>query len=196
MWRRTSFALSTSGSPAFCLEHAGQATSSFAFSNSLLPFAHLPPHLSELDNGNCTPAETPVLVQLLGSDPACMAENAAQVARLSPSRHRSQFRLSGADGQTGMVAARRCSTIPKRGCAKSSLRCGRRCRWRSRFQPKCGWVSATPTRRSIARGRSKRAALPRWLSMRERAIELPAAGLLGVGGQGTRGGTGAGDRQR
>lgn len=53
-------------------------------SNSLLPLRTFRRICPELDNGNCTPAGTPVLVQLLGSDPACMAENAAQVAELSP----------------------------------------------------------------------------------------------------------------
>ena len=53
-------------------------------SNSLLPLRTFRRICPELDNGNRTPAGTPVLVQLLGSDPSCMAENAAQVAELSP----------------------------------------------------------------------------------------------------------------
>ena len=53
-------------------------------SNSLLPLRTFRRICPELDNGNCTPAGTPVLVQLLGSDPSCMAENSAQVAELSP----------------------------------------------------------------------------------------------------------------
>lgn len=38
----------------------------------------------ELLNGSCTPAGTPVRAQLLGSDPVCMAENAAKLAALGP----------------------------------------------------------------------------------------------------------------
>ena len=38
--------------------------------------------LPELQNGSCTPAGVPVRAQLLGSDPACMAENAARLAQL------------------------------------------------------------------------------------------------------------------
>lgn len=38
----------------------------------------------ELDAGGCTPAGTPVRAQLLGSDPACLAENAARLAELGP----------------------------------------------------------------------------------------------------------------
>ncbi len=36
----------------------------------------------ELDHGGCTPAGVPVRVQLLGSDPVCLAENAAFIASL------------------------------------------------------------------------------------------------------------------
>jgi tRNA-dihydrouridine synthase C len=53
-------------------------------SGSLLPprtFRRLCP---ELAKGGCTPAGVPVRVQLLGSDPACMADNAAQLAALGP----------------------------------------------------------------------------------------------------------------
>jgi tRNA-dihydrouridine synthase C len=38
----------------------------------------------ELANAGCTPAGTPVRAQLLGSDPVCMAENAARLAELGP----------------------------------------------------------------------------------------------------------------
>ena len=38
----------------------------------------------ELTTGSRTGSGTPVRVQLLGSDPACMADNAAQLARLAP----------------------------------------------------------------------------------------------------------------
>jgi tRNA-dihydrouridine synthase C len=40
--------------------------------------------IPELDNGSCTPAGTPVRAQLLGSDPACLADNAAALAALGP----------------------------------------------------------------------------------------------------------------
>lgn len=53
-------------------------------SGTLLPnraFTRISP---ELLNGGCTEAGTPVVVQLLGSDPACMAGNAERLARLSP----------------------------------------------------------------------------------------------------------------
>lgn len=47
----------------------------------------LPPHVyvrdcPELENGSRTKAGTPVAVQLLGGDPVCLAENAAQAASL------------------------------------------------------------------------------------------------------------------
>ncbi|MFC5302764.1 tRNA dihydrouridine synthase [Azospira restricta] len=53
-------------------------------SGTLLParaFTRLSP---ELLNGGRTTAGTPVVVQLLGSDPECLAANAARLARLSP----------------------------------------------------------------------------------------------------------------
>ena len=40
--------------------------------------------IPELANGGCTPAGVPVRGQLLGSDPACLAENAARLASLGP----------------------------------------------------------------------------------------------------------------
>ena len=39
---------------------------------------------SELLNGGFTPAGVPLRPQLLGSDPACLAENAARLAAISP----------------------------------------------------------------------------------------------------------------
>lgn len=62
----------------------GAVTEFVRVSGSLLPprtFRRISP---ELANGSRTRAGTPVVVQLLGSDPACMAENAAQLAQLSP----------------------------------------------------------------------------------------------------------------
>ena len=40
--------------------------------------------IPELDNGGRTRAGVPVRAQLLGSDPQCLAENAARLARLGP----------------------------------------------------------------------------------------------------------------
>ena len=40
--------------------------------------------MPELLNGSRTPAGTPVRAQLLGSDPACLADNAARLAELQP----------------------------------------------------------------------------------------------------------------
>ena len=53
-------------------------------SGTLLPARAYRRICPEIDNACLTPAGTPVLVQLLGSDPVCMAENAAQLAELSP----------------------------------------------------------------------------------------------------------------
>lgn len=52
--------------------------------DTLLPervFRRLVP---ELARGGCTPAGVPVRAQLLGSDPACLADNAARLAALGP----------------------------------------------------------------------------------------------------------------
>ena len=38
----------------------------------------------ELNNGGRTPAGVPVRAQLMGSDPVCLAENAAKLAALGP----------------------------------------------------------------------------------------------------------------
>lgn len=62
----------------------GAVTEFVRVSNTLLPqktFRRLCP---ELANFSRTFAGTPVVVQLLGSDPACLAENAEQLAALSP----------------------------------------------------------------------------------------------------------------
>lgn len=53
-------------------------------SGSLLPQRTFLRVCPELANGSRTRAGTPVAVQLLGSDPQCMAHNAAQLAELSP----------------------------------------------------------------------------------------------------------------
>ena len=48
--------------------------------NTLLPERAFLRVVPELHNGGCTPAGVPVRPQLLGSDPACLADNAARVA--------------------------------------------------------------------------------------------------------------------
>nr|WP_172198776.1 tRNA-dihydrouridine synthase [Niveibacterium sp. COAC-50] len=53
-------------------------------SGSLLPARCYTRISPELENGGRTYAGTPVRVQLLGSDPACMADNAARLASLAP----------------------------------------------------------------------------------------------------------------
>ena len=53
-------------------------------SGTLLPLRTYRRICPELASGSRTPAGTPVLVQLLGSDPACLAENAAQLCELAP----------------------------------------------------------------------------------------------------------------
>ena len=62
----------------------GAVTEFVRVSNLLLPHRTFRRISPELDNGSRTPAGTPVVVQLLGSDPACLAENAARLAELSP----------------------------------------------------------------------------------------------------------------
>ncbi|MDO5693704.1 MAG: tRNA-dihydrouridine synthase [Pseudomonadota bacterium] len=52
--------------------------------NRLLPSRSFIRVVPELRNGSRTPAGVPVRPQLLGSDPACMAENAARLAELAP----------------------------------------------------------------------------------------------------------------
>lgn len=51
---------------------------------TLLPERAFRRVIPELDNGGRTPAGVPVRAQLLGSDPVCLAENAARLAALGP----------------------------------------------------------------------------------------------------------------
>lgn len=53
-------------------------------SDTLLPDKVFLRYLPELQNGSRTLAGVPVRAQLLGSDPVCMAENAARLAALNP----------------------------------------------------------------------------------------------------------------
>lgn len=62
----------------------GAVTEFVRVSGNLLPLRAFRRICPELDNASRTRAGTPVLVQLLGSEPACLAENAAQLATLSP----------------------------------------------------------------------------------------------------------------
>ena len=62
----------------------GAVTEFVRVSGSLLPPRTFRRICPELDNASRTASGTPVLVQLLGSDPACLAENAAQLAELLP----------------------------------------------------------------------------------------------------------------
>lgn len=50
--------------------------------NTLLPVERFHRVVPELANGGCTPSGVPVRVQFLGSDPACIGENAARAAEL------------------------------------------------------------------------------------------------------------------
>ena len=52
--------------------------------DTVLPHRAFKRVVPELNNGSCTPAGVPVRVQLLGSDPSCLAENAQSLAELSP----------------------------------------------------------------------------------------------------------------
>ena len=62
----------------------GAVTEFVRVSGSLLPPRTFRRICPELDNASRTTAGTPVLVQLLGSDPECLADNAAQLAALAP----------------------------------------------------------------------------------------------------------------
>jgi tRNA-dihydrouridine synthase C len=62
----------------------GAVTEFVRVSGTLLPPRTFRRICPELANGSRTRAGTPVLVQLLGSDPVCMAENAVQLAELAP----------------------------------------------------------------------------------------------------------------
>ena len=52
--------------------------------DTLMPDKVFRRFLPELANNSCTPAGVPVRAQLLGSDPVCLAENAAKLAELNP----------------------------------------------------------------------------------------------------------------
>ena len=70
------------------LTHSGgydHAVTEFArVSGTVLPTRFFRRMAPELDAGSRTAGGTPVHVQLLGSDPACMADNAVQLASLAP----------------------------------------------------------------------------------------------------------------
>jgi tRNA-dihydrouridine synthase C len=52
--------------------------------NTLLPLRVFQRLVPELNQGSRTPAGVPVRVQLMGSDPVCLADNAAQLLALAP----------------------------------------------------------------------------------------------------------------
>jgi tRNA-dihydrouridine synthase C len=62
----------------------GAVTEFVRVSGSLLPLRTFRRIGPELANGSRTSSGTPMAVQLLGSDPACLAENAARLATLRP----------------------------------------------------------------------------------------------------------------
>ena len=62
----------------------GAVTEFVRVSGTLLPARTYLRICPELARASCTAAGTPVVVQLLGSDPECMAANAAQLALLAP----------------------------------------------------------------------------------------------------------------
>lgn len=62
----------------------GAVTEFIRVSGTLLPLRTFHRLCPELTSSSRTRAGTPVVVQLLGSDPTCLAENAAQLAELSP----------------------------------------------------------------------------------------------------------------
>ena len=64
--------------------YSGAVTEFVRVSGTLLPTRSFRRICPELANGSRTRAGTPVVVQLLGSDPACLADNAAQLAELLP----------------------------------------------------------------------------------------------------------------
>jgi tRNA-dihydrouridine synthase C len=132
-------------------------------SGSVLParaFTRISP---ELRAGSATSSGTPVRVQLLGSDPACMADNAAQLARLNP---------AGIDLNFGCPAP----TVNRhRGGAAlldepellHAIACAvrRRCRRTSPSPPRCAWAWPTPARPSTAPGLWPMAASSAWWCM-------------------------------
>ena len=107
-------------------------------SGSLLPQRSFRRICPELDNASRTFAGTPVVVQLLGSDPASMAENAAQVARLSPAgidlnfgcpapkvnRHGGGAMLLDDPDQLGLIAAAVRQAVPSVIPVSAKMRLG------------------------------------------------------------------------
>jgi len=98
---------------------------------SLLPDKVFLRYVPELLNGSRTLAGVPVRAQLLGSDPVCMAENAARLAALGPEGIDLNFgcpakvvNRHGGGGPAGLQ-------YPRRG--RGGRRAPRRTGWRARL---------------------------------------------------------------
>ena len=130
-------------------------------SGNLLPAKAFRSICTELANAGRTPAGTPVLVQLLGSDPACMAENAAQLAELAP---------AGIDINFGCPAP----TVNRHGGGAVLLD-------DPELVGRIASVSPTPPTPSPAPARSMPPALRRLSSMRARATNRTGRRRTGSG---------------
>jgi hypothetical protein len=109
--------------------------------DQLLPERVFTRIVPELRHGGRTPAGVPVRAQLLGSDPACMADNAARLAGLGPAGIDLNF------GCPAKVINRHgggaiCSTSLKH-CMPSWRRCAAQCQRACRCRPRCGWAWTT-----------------------------------------------------
>jgi tRNA-dihydrouridine synthase C len=116
----------------------GAVTEFVRVSGTLLPHRSFRRICPELDRGSRTFAGTPVVVQLLGSDPQCMAENAAQLAQLAPAgidlnfgcpaptvnRHGGGATLLDDPGQIGRIARAVRDAVPQHIPVSAKMRLG------------------------------------------------------------------------
>ena len=156
-------------------------------SGSLLPQRTFVRVCPELANGSRTRYGTPVVVQLLGSDPQCMADNAAQLAELAPAGIDLNFGCPAPTVNRHGGGARRCSTI--RQLIGRIVRCRARLAVAPAHLPvtrrRCGSASSdTAPAPSSARRRYRGRVALRQLVVHARTRDevLPAAGALGMGG--------------
>jgi tRNA-dihydrouridine synthase C len=105
---------------------------------TLLPDRVFTRIVPELNHGGCTPAGVPVRPQLLGSDPACMAENAAKLAALGPAgidlnfgcpakgvnRHRGGAVLLDEPELIAQIVAAVCRAVPRQIPVSAKMRLG------------------------------------------------------------------------